>query len=117
MKAKDKIERWLDECGYVHGQSVLVYLFKGELRTVNFVSSGSFTKEYRILSLTNPDGKVHIPPADLHEDDNPEPRDKVLQKCLRESTHLGRYLLSALYELNNRLKALESILLDGGKGV
>jgi hypothetical protein len=50
-----------------------------------------------------------------------EPRDKALQEYIddRKQNSCGDYALleiKADIETNNRIKALESILLDGGKG-
>lgn len=117
MKAKEKIEKWLDECGYVTGKSLIVLKEAYALDPIS-IRTYKYLKSDRILSLNTTDGKVHIPPADLHEDDpEPErsediPRDKALQEYVR--TGFGTNCM--LIELNNRIKALESILLDGGKG-
>lgn len=109
--AKQKVENWLDECGYVHGNSVVIYQSIGSdyLHTVSYFKTGNYPN-LKILSLTNPDGKVHIPPADLHEDDKPEPVDKALQeyvKCLGKHDGNDRWI-ACCNEINSRLLALEA---------
>lgn len=115
MKAKDKIEKWLDDCGYVKDKSILVYLFASRIYCTSTYRN-NYPLDEKILSLTNPDGKVHIPPADLHEDDKPEPRDEVLQGYLKGRQGYAYSMSYVLCEFNDRVKVLESILLDGGKG-
>lgn len=83
--AKQKIENWLDECGYVEGKSCVVYMdFSYKSPTIE--SSRFFNTEWKvkILSLTNSDGTVHLPPADLHEDDKLEPVETIGGKLLNE---------------------------------
>lgn len=104
--AKQKVENWLDECGYVQGKSFCVYLFNNELHSINYVKADVFTT-HRILCITNPDGTVHLPPADLHEDDKPEPVDKALQLVISQIDYDPNWR-EAFIEINSRLKSLEA---------
>lgn len=123
MKAKQKIEKWLDECGYVEDKSCVTYVNTKGGVTAHFIFHEELKRSIpKIICLVNPDGKVHIPPADLHEDDKPEPeqrediaRDKALQEFFNSAAYEGKYF-EMMQEFNSRVKALESILLDGGKG-
>ncbi len=113
--AKQKIENWLDACGYVHGESFVVYRTSSGLWTNSRFKTQSYIGT-TILSLTNPDGTVHLPPADLHEDDKPEP--SLVQLATYIECHKGLTITPAMMEIYNLLKDLEAFKLkmEGGVG-